>query len=83
MTLIFIIFLLVVVLRGIACLLEAREEAKKAKALEAFKRENPVLWQQQELLKLEKERLEAQEKHAQQEARVGFIFGLGRGLGWW
>jgi len=80
---IFILFLLVAALRGIASLLEDREAAKKEKALEAFKRENPELWRQQELLKLEKERLEAQTKLAREEAKVGFVFGVGRGFGLW
>jgi hypothetical protein len=76
---IFILFLLVVVLRGIASLLEAREAAKKEKALEAFKRENPELWMQQERLKLEKE--EASRENSRR--NVGMVVGIGRGLGWW
>jgi hypothetical protein len=80
---IFILFSLVVVLRVIAGVLEDREAAKKERALETFKRENPELWRQQESLKLEKERLEAQTKLAQEEARVGFIFGVGRVWGLW
>ena len=66
------------------------ESNTQAKAEEKFKRENPELWRQQELLKLEKERLETQTKLAQEQARqesarrnVGLIVGIGQGLGWW
>ena len=69
---------------------EEREAEKKAEAQEKFKRENPELWRQQELLKMEKERLEAQKQLAEEQAKqesarrnVGLIVGIGRGLGWW
>ena len=78
------------VLHGIATWLEEREAEKQAEAKEKFKRENPELWRQQELLRMEKERLETQQKLAEEEARqenarrnVGLIVGIGRGLGWW
>jgi Sec-independent protein translocase protein TatA len=87
---IFILFGLPAAIKGIGEWLEQREATKKAEAQERFQRENPELWRQQELLKLEKERLEAQKQLSEEQARqesarrnVGLIVGIGRGLGWW
>src|SRR5260370_324988 len=87
---IFLIFLLPAALRGIVNWLDHREAVKQEEAKEKFKRENPELWRQQELLKLEKERLEAQKQLSEEQARqesarrnVGLLVGIGRGLGWW
>jgi hypothetical protein len=75
-----------------ACLKLAKytEARKQAQAQEKFKRENPELWKQQELLKLEKERLRIQEQLAREQAgrenrrrNVGMGFVLGRWMGWW
>jgi hypothetical protein len=80
---IFILFGLPALAGAIGKWSEEREAKKQAQAQEKFKRENPELWRQQELLKLEKERLEAQQKLAQEERNVGLLVGIGRGLGWW
>jgi hypothetical protein len=87
---IFILFGLPAAIKGISEWLEHRDTVKKAEAQEKFKRENSELWRQQELLKLEKERLEAQKQLAEEQARqentrrnVGVGFAIGRGLGWW
>ena len=87
---IFILFGLPAAIKGISAWLDHRKAVKQAEALEKFKRENPELWRQQELLKLEKERLEAQKQLSEEQARqesarrnVGLLVGIGRGLGWW
>jgi|GEM_PF-7085188 len=87
---IFILFGLPALAGAIGKWSEEREAKKKAEAQEKFKRENPELWRQQELLKLEKERLEAQKQLSEEQAKqesarrnVGLIVGIGRGLGWW
>ena len=86
---IFILFGLPALAGAIGKWSEEREAEKKAEAQEKFKRENPELWRQQELLKMEKERLEAQKQLAEEQAKqesarrnVGLIVGIGRGLGW-
>jgi hypothetical protein len=88
---------LVLLSKGIEAALDARER-KKAEALAAqkareeaeFQQNHPELWRQRELLKLEKERMAAQNKLAEdrpkQEAttrKVGLVVGIGRALGWW
>ncbi len=87
---IFILFGLPAAIKGICNWLDHRDAVKQAEAQEKFKRENPELWRQQELLKMEKERLEAQKQLAEEQAKqesarrnVGLIVGIGRGLGWW
>jgi len=87
---IFILFGLPAAIKGISEWLEHRDAVKKAEAQEKFKRENPELWRQQELLKLERERLETQKKLAEEQARqenvrrnVGVGFAVGRALGLW
>jgi hypothetical protein len=87
---IFILFGLPAAIKGISEWLEHREAAKKVEAQEKFKRENPELWRQQELLKLERERLETQQKLAEEQAaqenarrNVGLVVGIGKAFGWW
>jgi len=80
---IFILFGLPALAGAIGKWSEEREAKKKAEAQEKFKRENPELWRQQELLKLEKERLEEQARQESARRNVGLIVGIGRGLGWW
>ena len=74
----------------IAGWLEDMEAQKRAQAEEKFKRENPELWRQQELLKLEKERMAMQKELAEQQIsqensrrNAGAIVAAGRFLGWW
>jgi predicted Holliday junction resolvase-like endonuclease len=87
---IFILFGLPAVIGAIVKSLEEREANKQVQAQEKFKRENPELWRQQELLKLEKERLETQTRLAEEQARqenarrnVGVGVVIGRAMGWW
>ena len=87
---IFILFGLPALAGAIGKWSEEREAKKKAEAQEKFKRENPELWRQQELLKLEKERLDAQKQLSEEQARqentrrnVGVGFAIGRAMGWW
>jgi hypothetical protein len=68
---------------------EVLKEAKRAVELYDVKTWQK-LWRQQELLKLEKERLEAQKQLAEEQAKqentrrnVGIIVAIGRGLSWW
>ncbi len=70
--------------------MDRQEAAKQAEAQERFKRENPELWKQQELLKLEKERLATQKELAERQLRqenarrnAGTVVAVGRFLGWW
>ncbi len=84
------VFALPSAIRSLESWLESREAAKQAEAQEKFKLEHPELWRQQELLKLEKERLETQKKLAHEQVRqentrrnVGMGFAIGRTMGWW
>jgi hypothetical protein len=86
----FILWMLYMLPSVIASWLEQREAKQQAEAQEKFKRENPELWREQEMLKLEKERLETQKKLAYEQARsentrrnVGMGVAIGRAMGWW
>jgi len=55
-----------------------------------LQRQNPELWAQREMLKLQKERLAAEKQLAEERARqeerrqnAGAVAGLGRFMGWW
>jgi hypothetical protein len=91
------ICLFILACRGIPALIELMEEqaAERKKRAEAeadakFMRDHPEAWRAKELVKLERERLEAQKEHAAEAARqentrrnAGLVAGIGRGLGWW
>jgi hypothetical protein len=70
---------------------EAQEAAaRKAREEEEFQRNHPEAWRAREMVKLEKERLEAEQKLAAERAKreaaargIGIVAGIGRGLGWW
>ena len=78
----FWIFILICcVCGGIGAAWEAFKEDRENAAGEKLKAEQPEIWRQQELLKLEKERLEVEREQAKQESRrrnVGLAVGLAR-----
>jgi hypothetical protein len=94
---ILVICVIYVVCKAIGFAIEYYEEkeveaaaAKKAREEAEFQQNHPELWRQRELLKLEKERMAAQQQLAEQKAKqeavsrgVGTAVGLGRFLGWW
>jgi hypothetical protein len=63
---------------------------EKAKADKELMRSNPEAWRAQQLVQLDRERLESQRRLAEGRAKqeslvqnVGIIWRIGRGLGWW
>jgi hypothetical protein len=69
---------------------KAREEAEKAAAEKEWQRQNPELWRAQEMVRLEKERLETQTRLAEEKAKhertgdqLGGVLAAGRFFGWW